>query len=467
MDYSEKKSGFYLLSDNTDAFVARFALATMARITLDIQYYIIHNDASGQYLAYALLSAADRGVKVRILVDDINLTGRDSRLKMLSQHKNIQIRIFNPLLHRDWLRNMELVLNLKRAGRRMHNKAFITDNSSAIIGGRNIGDEYFDARNTLNFIDLDLLTTGPIVNDITASFNDFWNSQWATPIESISKTRVLQSQVKTIRRKLKDRWHKAKNTAYFHSLRQADLTRKIVEREIDFVWAKARLFYDKPEKLCTDKPVATTHIGPQVMPLFNQASQELLIATPYFVPGTAGVHWFVNKHGQGVNIHLLTNSLAATDVAIVHAGYRKYRQPLIKAGINLSELKPTASPFRAKHKYWLQASSSASLHAKYMVVDRRFVFIGSANLDPRSEVLNTEIGIMVDSKELAEQAVHLFETAASEKNSYSLTCTGRNTIRWCSMENGNRVCVDQEPRAGILRRLFVILASFLPVESLL
>lgn len=176
MNNSSKQSGFYLLSDSTDAFVARFALATIATKTLDIQYYIYHDDASGHYLAYAILKAADRGVKVRILVDDINLSGRDSRLKMMSQHENIQIRIFNPLLQRNWFRNLEMVLRLKRAGRRMHNKAFICDNSAAIIGGRNIGDEYFDARHELNFVDLDLLSIGPIVTDITQSFDIYWES---------------------------------------------------------------------------------------------------------------------------------------------------------------------------------------------------------------------------------------------------------------------------------------------------
>ncbi len=181
LDKKNNQSGFYLLSDNTDAFVARFALATIAEKTLDIQYYIMHNDASGRYLAYAILSAADRGVHVRILVDDINMSGRDSNFKMLSQHENIEIRIFNPLSNRDWFRNFELLTNLDRAGRRMHNKAFIADNKSAIIGGRNIGDEYFDDRNNLNFVDLDLLTVGPIVSDITKSFNDYWESTWATP----------------------------------------------------------------------------------------------------------------------------------------------------------------------------------------------------------------------------------------------------------------------------------------------
>ena len=228
---NKNKSGFYLLSDNTDAFVARFALATIAKKTLDIQYYIMHNDASGQYLAYAILSAADRGVFVRILVDDINLSGRDSNLKMLSQHKNIEIRIFNPLSNRDWFRNIELIINLDSAGRRMHNKTFITDNSAAIIGGRNIGDEYFDNRQSLNFVDLDLLSVGPIVGDITKSFKDYWHSHWSTAIENLSKIKVVKKQLTAIRIKLKDKWHYAKNTQYFHSLKKSDLTKKMHQQD--------------------------------------------------------------------------------------------------------------------------------------------------------------------------------------------------------------------------------------------
>ncbi len=462
------QSGFHLLSDNTDAFVARFALATLAEKTLDIQYYIMHQDASGQYLGYAILSAADRGVKVRILVDDINISGRDSNFKMLSQHENIQIRIFNPLTNRDWLRHIELLINLKRAGRRMHNKAFIADNASAIIGGRNIGDEYFDARNKLNFVDLDLLTIGPIVNDITTSFNDYWHSHWATPIEEISKARVARKQLLKLRRNLKDKWHHARNTEYFQSLKQASLTQKIINKKIDFTWADADLFYDRPEKLCKEQPEHTTHIGPQVMPYFNRAEKELLVATPYFVPGKRGVQWFSEKKKQGVDIKILTNSLAATDVTAVHAGYKKYRKQLLARGIHLFELKPTAKGLRSKTSKILEGSKQASLHAKYMVVDRQYVFIGSANLDPRSGLLNTEIGVMVNSRALAEKTTELFNRSASLENSYRLQLDKNNdSLSWLTRKDEKEITFVQEPDAGFARKLAVFLISLLPIENLL
>jgi putative cardiolipin synthase len=465
MKDNKNQSGFYLLSDNTDAFAARFALATIAKKTLDIQYYIMHNDASGQYLAYAILSAADRGVHVRILVDDINLSGHDSRLKMLSQHENIEIRIFNPFVNRDWLRNIELIINLDRAGRRMHNKAFITDNSVAIIGGRNIGDAYFDARNNLNFIDLDLLTVGPIVNDISKSFNDYWDSHWATPVENLSKIKVVKKQLRTIRSNLQDKWHRARNTEYFQSLEYLEFTHKITNKQINFIWAEAKLFYDRPEKIYEDMPAQTTHIGPQIMPYFEQVKDELIIATPYFVPENKGTQWFQDKQKQGVNIKILTNSLATTDVIAVHAGYKKYRKKLLESGINLFELKPTAQHLRSRTKRFIEGSSNASLHAKYMIVDQQQVFIGSANIDPRSNALNTEIGIMVNSKELAQQTTILFNKTTALENSYQLLADNRLT--WLTKENNSEMRYFQEPKAGFLKKLGVFILSLLPFESLL
>jgi putative cardiolipin synthase len=468
MNDNKKQSGFYLLSDNTDAFVARFALATIAEKTLDIQYYIMHNDASGQYLGYAILSAADRGVHVRILVDDINLSGRDNSLKMLSQHKNIEIRIFNPLSNRNWFRNFEIITNLDRAGRRMHNKLFVADNSAAIVGGRNIGDEYFDARKNLNFVDLDLLTVGPIIDDITKSFNDYWESHWATTIESLNKTTVVKKQLYSIRHRLKDKWHRAKNTEYFKSLQQSDLTKKIINKQIPFIWASAKLFYDLPEKLSADTTNKTEHFGPDVMSYFESAKKELLITTPYLVPGNSGTSWLKNKKSQGVKVKILTNSLAATDVIAVHAGYAKYREQLIKSGIHLFELKPTAQHFREKTKAFMKGMSNSSLHAKYMVIDEQYVFIGSANIDPRSKNLNTEIGIMVDSKELAGLTRELFNKTASVENSYQISINdSNNKLSWLTDENGKETIYATEPNATFLRRLAVFFLSLLPLESLL
>ena len=365
---NKNQSGFYLLSDNTDAFVARFALAITSTKTLDIQYYIMHDDASGQHLAYAILSAADRGVQIRILVDDINLTGRDSGLKMLSQHENIQIRIFNPLVNRGWFRSIELLINLNRAGRRMHNKVFIADDSVAIVGGRNIGDEYFDNREDVNFVDLDLLITGPIIADISSSFNDFWNSYLATPIESLSKATVFKKQLTGLRTRLKDKWHRAKNSQHFKNLQQSDLVQKIIDRNIPFIWADAQVFYDHPEKIDEDTTDTSSHFGLRVIEYSETAKKEILITSPYLVPGEKGLRWLQEKCEKGVNIKILTNSLSTTDVIAVHAGYRRYRKILVNCGIDLFEFKTTAQSMRDKTKNLMKGASRSSLHAKYMVI---------------------------------------------------------------------------------------------------
>ena len=210
------------------------------------------------------------------------------------------------------------------------------------------------------------------------------------------------------------------------------------------------------------------HFFPHVTPYFDQAKKEILLASPYFVPGENGVRWFEKKTGQGVNISILTNSLAATDVIAVHAGYKKYRKQLVDTGISLFELKPSANPSVLKTEKLLEGSSSASLHAKYMVVDRQYVFIGSANLDPRSENLNTEIGIMVDSEALALQAIRLFERTTSVENSYQIRVDKTdNTLSWITEERGVPIRYFNEPKTGLLKRAGVFILGLLPIESLL
>jgi putative cardiolipin synthase len=471
MNGTDPESGFYLLTDNTDAFVARLTLILKARHSLDIQYYIIHRDASSQMLGYALLEAADRGVHVRVLVDDIDLSGRDQNLKIINAHPNIEIRIFNPLTMRDYLRGLELLIYLNRAGRRMHNKAFIVDHSYAIIGGRNIGDEYFDARHSLNFVDLDVFANGPVVDEISASFDEYWNSAWARSIDQISGFRVAASHFRKIRRALVDQWRKAVNSDYFAHLSTTTFTRDLLHHDIPFIHAQARLFYDKPEKLATTHPHDLVHIGPVVQPLINEVHSDITLVTPYFVPGKDGLAIITELRARGVSVSVLTNSLAATDVIAVHAGYRKYRQALLALGVQLYELEPSARFFSMRPRWLARKSSRASLHAKYLVVDHARLFIGSSNLDPRSMNLNTETGMMIDSRELAEQALTLFHKSTAPENSYSVELRdpslASSGLVWTLRENGVRKRYYQEPKTGAWKRLLAFIIGLLPIESLL
>ncbi len=463
-----QQSGFYLLSDNRDALIARRELTEHARTTLDIQYYIFHNDASGHYLAHYILQAAERKVKVRILVDDINMAGRDSAMKLFSQHPNISIKIFNPLLNRGFFRQLEFIINLRRAGKRMHNKVFISDNEEAIIGGRNIGDEYFDARHTMNFVDLDVLCTGAITQHIAQSFNDYWNSQLAIPIEKISRIKILRHHLLTFKNKFKDKWRKIKNTDYFKTIDNTVFSHQYRHNQLDYSWATASFFYDRPEKITASKILIRTRMGQQLLPCFEQAQSELLIATPYFVPGKSGVAWFHKMIKKGIAIHVLTNSLAATDVKAVHAGYKKYRPALLAIGVKLYELKATALFLKSKTRRFVESHSRASLHAKYMVMDKTKLFVGSANLDPRSELLNTEVEMVIHSPMLAQQAAKLFDKTRSADNSYALTINpASKKLNWSTRLDQHPVYYNHEPNAGLLTRLGIFLLSLLPIESLL
>lgn len=462
----EGKSGFLLITENAEAFIARIALCELAQHTLDIQYYIYHDDASGQLLRHKIIEAADRGVRVRLLVDDISMGGRHASFKLFNAHPNITVRIFNPLANRSYFRNLELTFNFDRVGRRMHNKAFIADNAVGIIGGRNIGDEYFDARHQTNFVDLDLLTIGPIVRDITQSFRDYWLSHWAISIEQLSKTRIARQRIKSMRKRLRDKWNEAQNMDYFKALRHSHFADQLLNAELEYVWATAQLFYDRPEKLLADKPSSTTHMGPKVGSIIAQTSDSIYISSPYLIPGKSGVSMMRDFSNRGVSINILTNSLASTDVTAAHVGYRRYRKLLLHGGVNLFEYKPTAKnkPFLSRFRRHM---SRFSLHAKYIISDHQYLFIGSANIDPRSGNLNTEIGVIIQSEELALQALKMFNNATLPENSYQLKLTDGRDIVWESRDKGMVKRSHTEPKAGLWKNILVFLISLLPVEELL
>lgn len=459
-------SEFHLLSDNANAFVARAALIQTAQRRLDIQYYSIHNDASGNHLMHMVLAAADRGVEVRILVDDMNLSGRDRDLKLFSLHPNIKIRIFNPLTNREWFRNLELVIYQGRADRRMHNKAIIADREIAIIGGRNLGDAYFDNRNHINFVDLDLLSQGPVVQDISRSFKNYWKSSWAIPIAKLSMLSVAKKQLASVKKRLKDRWYRFRNTAYFQSIHLSQFSEQLQQHTLPFIQAPAQLFHDLPEKVSQPEIDADDQLILNLRPLIDDAKSEVIIASPYFIPGDDGVQWLKQRVADGISVTVLTNSLSTTDVMAVHAGYQRYRTAVLAAGIRLYELKSTVHARFAHARRVLQGESKISLHAKYLIVDRRWVYTGSANLDPRSRRLNTEIGVMIDSPQLATEILELFRQTTQPKNCYRLS-TEEQGLCWNTTEHGHQVQYSHEPKAGIWKRMLVRLIALLPAENLL
>jgi putative cardiolipin synthase len=459
-------SAFHLLPDGVNALIARIVLTETADRTLDLQYYIWHDDLTGRHLAAAVLKAADRGVKVRVLLDDLG-TGADDRVLLaIASHPNIEIRLFNPVASRTF-KLLGSALEFRRINRRMHNKSLIADNQAAILGGRNIGDEYFGASSDVAFGDLDVLTFGPVVHKVSHAFDEFWNSDAAYPIANLTGHPAEPDALAAYRTKLDAFVAAERDTPYVAQARQR-LKQTLDARDTDFAWGKATLLYDDPAKITRSPDDTQGHLLTQFTALSVQPSKEVLIISPYFVPGKQGVAWMRKQTARGVRVTVLTNSLAATDVAAVHAGYQRYRRDLLDAGVRLYELKPAASEDPKEKKKSILGSSKASLHAKTYVFDRSSIFIGSMNLDPRSITLNTEIGVYCESAQIAAQVVDQLEPKLDQiawRIELHDDANGKKRMVWIdTAPDGTTVELD-EPGVSGMKRVGIWFLSLLPIES--
>lgn len=459
------QTAFYLLPDGVDALLSRIVLADAADRSLDLQYYIWHDDLTGRHLANAVLHAADRGVKVRVLLDDLGTNADDKVLLALASHPNIQIRLFNPVASRRF-KTLGAALEFRRVNRRMHNKSMIADNEAAIVGGRNIGDEYFGASSDVSFGDLDVLTYGAVVPKISTAFDEFWNSDAAYPIENLTGHPAEPGALDVYRERLTAFIASQRDTPYVTQAAQR-YAEVMKMRDIDVAWGKATLLYDDPAKITRSPDDATGHLLTQFHSLSVEPNHEMLIISPYFVPGKKGVEWLRKETQRGVRVTVLTNSLAATDVAAVHAGYQRYRKDLLDAGVRLYELKPGESE-DTKHKKSMLGSSKASLHAKTYVFDKSSIFIGSMNLDPRSITLNTEIGVYCESDALASQVVNGVEPKLDQiawRLEQRTDANGATRIVWIDTDaNGKQTELD-EPDVSALKRAGIWFLGLLPIES--
>jgi cardiolipin synthase C len=449
-------SGVSLLTSGEEALADLIALADHAERTLDIQYYIIHQDDSARILLHHLRLAADRGVRVRVLVDDLNTAGEDRRFMHLGEHANVEVRVFNPFpggRFATWTRFLASATDIRRINHRMHNKLFVADNALAITGGRNIGDEYFTRDPHSNFIDLDVVAAGAIVPRLSASFDAFWNSKYAYPIASLASAVSAEP-------------------ASTPNLESAPVTNpKWLAAELDsgslqLTWVPATVLADRPAKIASESsPEEEVTIANSLSALMLSAKQELLVISPYFVPGVDGVAMFAKLVQQGVHIRILTNSLASTDSPLVHTGYERYRVQLLKLGVELSEVRPKLGQKRARfHPF---RSSNASLHAKALVIDQKTVFIGSMNMDARSARTNSELGLVMRSTEIARQVTSLLDDISAD-GSYTLRLVDHsNKIEWSSGEPGSEKTWFTDPETTRLQRFSLkVLAPFAPEELL-
>ncbi|MGD0827241.1 MAG: phospholipase D family protein [Desulfobaccales bacterium] len=471
------KSGFYLLPSGEGAFLERVRAIDQAERTLDLQYYIFNDDLTGKFLMDRLLAAAERGVRVRLLLDGwTNAVKPDWALAMFQTNPNIEVRVFNPfggLRSSIFSRVFQAVFVAKRLRARMHNKIFIADNSLAIVGGRNIGNEYFGARSESTFGDLDIMAIGPITRKISDGFDDYWNCPLAIPIQALEKRQPSAAETEEFRRYLAENRKSMQNSEYAQKLKEAELTKRVEAGYVPYVWAKGEVLIDDPLKVIRPEP-PNSITGQKLKTIMDQAQSEVLIISAYFIPGKRGIQFFKQLRERGITVKILTNSLASTDVPIAEGGYAHYRKALLEMGVGLYELKPNPDRYRFWERIGLGSSSRGTLHAKTVIIDRKVVFVGSFNLDPRSERLNTEDGIVVRSAELGAQATRLFDQGISPSNSYRLAILGESPVSeewhglvWITEENGREVHYYHDPMTDFWRRFEVrFLVLFAPKSDL-
>ena len=429
-------------------------LARAAERSLDVQYYIWHADTSGGLLAHELWQAAERGVRVRLLLDDNNTRGADEAIAALDAHPNIEVRLFNPYANRGF-RLGELATDFARLNRRMHNKSFTADNQAAIVGGRNVGDEYFGADSPVEFADLDVLAVGAVVPEVSAAFDAYWNSESAYPAASLIDQ---AGQLRPLER-IEEQPDAAR---YLQAVRATPLVQMLLSGSLPLEWAAARVVQDDPAKVLHPPEKTELHLLPRLEKAMGKPLRELDLVSPYFVPTKDGAAALTALAESGVRVRVLTNSLAATDVSPVHAGYAKYREELLRAGVRLFELKPNVEDVKTKDKGRGAGNSDASLHAKTFGVDRSRIFVGSFNFDPRSARLNTEMGIVVESQTLASRLSEALDRDMANV-AYEVRLSTDGSLAWVERD----VRHTSEPGAGVLKRLWIGFLSILPIEWLL
>ena len=474
------ETGIYMLNNGKDAYVARLKIIEKAERSLDVQYYIWHEDLTGKVMYDRLLAAADRGVRVRLLLDDLDTAGKEANLVTMDSHPNLEIRLYNPFANRK-NRFLDIATDLGRVNRRMHNKSLTADNMISIAGGRNIGDEYFGAQLDVDFSDLDVMAIGPVVKDISSAFDLYWNSDYVIPLSAFAtKETVKKKKLAALNDELDKFLEETLQSPYAQALRESDLFIKLEKKELQFFWGNAVLIYDHPSKVEASEVQDGTHMALDLKKVMDETQQELIIISPYFVPGHNFVNYLTGLVKKGVTVKVLTNSLAANDVPIVFAGYKGYRWDLVRGGVELYEFKPLLTKEERKKedkkedKKWI-GSSRASLHAKSLGFDRQKIFVGSFNVDPRSVVLNTEMGIIFENEHYAQKLGKGFEENVMTRayqlrikeipSDDELIDSPVLALEWVTMEDGKEVRFDNEPETSWWLRFVTGLMALLPLES--
>ena len=457
-----------MLDTGRQAFNARIALAGGAERTLDAQYYIWNSDTTGKILAQQVLAAADRGVRVRLLLDDYGIDGKDRQLIALNTHEQVEVRVYNPFNagYRSGLRKWaSFAFGFARLNRRMHSKTFIIDNSISITGGRNIGDEYFDASTTMNLRDRDMLSIGPVVEEISSQFDVMWNSEWAIPISALSKTKLSKEELQQDYQAL-EAATQANDFPYALPLSSAEREPLVQSFLQEAIWAPTSFVYNPPAITGGDEADGAV-VAAKLAKLLSAASSEVLIESAYFTVMDDTLTALKPVLESSVKVKVLTNSLATTDVWTIHAGYTRNRKALLKQGVELFEWRGGAQSCTSViDNDKLDCSNFLySLHAKSAVFDRETIFVGSFNLNPRSHYLNTETSLIVKSKMLAARLVTDISRDMKPQNSWRVELDDTSSLRWHGETLGKPEVVKHEPKTSFMTRFKSGVVSWIPLEK--
>ena len=438
VEASEGLSVFYPLNEGMGALGVRLRLAERAEKSLDLQYFLMKNDTAGAVIANAMLKAADRGVRVRFLLDDIFTTVPDDSFLLINQHPNIEIRLFNPI-SRSGISSLNFIGDFKQANRRMHNKSFTADNAISIIGGRNIADEYFQLKTDSVFIDFDILAIGPIVTEISHSFDEYWNHTRAVPIEQFINPRK-SDDLETVREEISEEFDEIYDTVYEKAF-NSQLVQDLMNDRQPLFAAPARVLADTPDKLVNEINETHMRLAQDLGDVIRNSEKDAVFISPYYIPGDGGVQMIRDLVKKGVRVIIYTNSLASNNHVPVHAGYARYRKDVIQAGAELYEIRANAG---RELSYSEDGPENLTLHTKAIIIDQRIIFIGSLNLDPRSIELNAEMGLLIESQALVESL-----TKDSEKNlettAYRVLVNDAGKLEWhCTIDN-QKVVETKEP----------------------
>lgn len=469
-----------LINEGTEAFLARMVLLGEAERSIDVQYYIWHADLIGKLLFHGLIQAADRGVRVRVLLDDFSVDeGIESMLYAMDQHENIEVHLFNPFFSRA-SRAIELLTDTNRINRRMHNKSFTVDNQVTVIGGRNIGNEYFSADEESNFRDIDVLAVGTVVHDVSEQFDIYWNSKVVYPVSVFEHNQATANDLNDVRLQLATFAKEKKGSKYEFDLKDTNMY-QLINGDIASTTplkrfkGNVKVLYDDPEKGMGKTEEEVVFLKSLIEPHLTAVTKSFEIVSPYFVPGDEGTEYLTNMVKKGIKVRVITNSLASTDGIMAQSGYSRHRIELLKGGVEFFELK-AGSTTKASRSLRRSAAAKSGLHAKTYIFDRQEVFIGSFNFDQRSANINAEVGVIYQIPEMAEYIAHeAFDIWVNEQT-YRVVLiiehedvdgidVAQEKVIWIEVEGGKKYRYDTEPGTSGWRRFNESVFELMPIES--